>query len=39
MKEVNEVAANVAADIVRRLIGSAPPKAEIEKAVKTARKD
>src|SRR5262245_29637495 len=39
MKEVNEVAADVAAHIVRRLIGSAPTKAEVEKAVKTARKD
>jgi F-type H+-transporting ATPase subunit b len=38
MKDVNSVAADVAADIVRRLIGVAPGKAEIEKAVETARK-
>jgi hypothetical protein len=38
MKDVNAVAADVAADIVRRLIGSAPPKAEIDKAVEAARK-
>jgi F-type H+-transporting ATPase subunit b len=39
MREVNVVAADVAADIVRRLIGAAPPKAEIDKAVQAARKD
>jgi F-type H+-transporting ATPase subunit b len=39
MREVNSVAAEVAADIVRQLIGIAPAKAEIEKAVETARKD
>lgn len=38
MKDVNTVAADVAADIVRQLIGTAPPKAEIEKAVEAARK-
>ena len=39
MRDVNEVAADVAADIVRQLIGIAPAKAEIEKAVAAARKD
>jgi len=39
MREVNNVAADVAADIVRQLIGIAPAKAEIEKAVQTARKE
>jgi F-type H+-transporting ATPase subunit b len=39
MREVNVVAADVAADIVRRLIGAAPPKAEIDKAVQATRKD
>jgi F-type H+-transporting ATPase subunit b len=39
MREVNTVAADVAADIVRRLIGVAPAKAEIEKAVQAARKE
>jgi F-type H+-transporting ATPase subunit b len=39
MREVNKVAADVAADIVRRLIGLAPAKAEIEKAVEAVRKD
>ncbi len=39
MREVNNVAADVAADIVRRLIGVAPAKAEIEKAVQAARKE
>ena len=39
MKDVNAVAADVAADIVRRLIGAAPPKAEIDKAVTAARKE
>jgi F-type H+-transporting ATPase subunit b len=39
MREVNNVAADVAADIVRQLIGVAPAKAEIEKAVQAARKE
>jgi len=39
MRDVNAVAADVATDIVRQLIGIAPAKAEIEKAVETARKD
>ena len=39
MKDVSTVAADVAAEIVRRLIGIAPAKAEIEKAVVTARKE
>ena len=38
MREVSTVAADVASDIVRRLIGVAPAKAEIEKAVGAARK-
>ena len=38
MKDVNAVAADVASDIVRRLIGAAPAKAEIETAVEAARK-
>jgi F-type H+-transporting ATPase subunit b len=38
MKDVNVIAADVAADIVRRLIGVGPGKTEIEKAVGTARK-
>ncbi len=38
MKDVNTVAADVAGDIVRQLIGAAPSKAEIEKAVQAARK-
>jgi F-type H+-transporting ATPase subunit b len=38
MKDVSTVAADVAADIVRRLIGVAPAKAELEKAVETVRK-
>jgi hypothetical protein len=38
MREVNKVAADVAADIVRQLIGVAPAKAEIEQAVVAARK-
>jgi F-type H+-transporting ATPase subunit b len=37
MKNLNDVAADVAADIVRRLIGAAPTKPEIEKAVEAAR--
>jgi len=39
MKDVSAVAADVAADIVRQLIGANPPKVEIEKAVAAARKD
>jgi F-type H+-transporting ATPase subunit b len=39
MRDVNTVAADVAADIVRQLIGIAPAKAEIEKAVQAARKE
>jgi F-type H+-transporting ATPase subunit b len=39
MREVNKVAADVAADIVRQLIGVAPTKAEIDQAVAAARKD
>ena len=39
MREVNNVAADVAADIVRQLIGVAPAKAEIEKAVQAARRE
>ena len=39
MREVNNVAADVAADIVRQLIGIAPAKAEIERAVQAARKE
>ena len=39
IREVNNVAADVAADIVRQLIGVAPAKAEIEKAVQAARKE
>jgi F-type H+-transporting ATPase subunit b len=39
MREVNAVAADVAADIVRQLIGIAPAKIEIEKAVEAARKE
>ena len=39
MRDVNAVAADVAADIVRQLIGVAPAKAEIDKAVAAARKD
>jgi F-type H+-transporting ATPase subunit b len=38
MKEVNTVAADVASDIVRQLLGVAPSKAEIEKAVQASRK-
>lgn len=38
MREVNTVAADVASDIVRQLIGVVPAKAEIEKAVEPARK-
>ena len=39
MREVNAVAAEVAANIVSQLIGVVPAKAEIEKAVTTARKE
>ena len=39
MKDVSTVAADVAADIVRQLIGSVPSKAEVEQAVQEARKD
>ena len=39
MRDVNDVAADVAADIVRQLIGVAPAKAEIDKAVQAARKE
>jgi F-type H+-transporting ATPase subunit b len=38
MKDVSAVAADVAADIVRQLIGVAPAKAEIEKAVEAVRR-
>lgn len=38
MKEVTTVAVDVASDIVRKLIGVAPTKAEIEKAVQAARR-
>ena len=39
MKDVSTVAADVAADIVRQLIGAVPSRGEIEKAVQDARKD
>ncbi len=39
LKEVNKVAADVAADIVQRLIGVAPSGPELAKAVETARKE
>jgi F-type H+-transporting ATPase subunit b len=39
MREVDAVAVEVAAEIVRQLIGLAPTKAEIETAVATARKE
>ena len=39
MREVSAVAADVAADIVRQLIGVAPPKAELAKAVAAVRKE
>ena len=39
MRDVNEVAADVAADIVHQLIGIAPSKPEIDEAVAAARKD
>jgi len=38
MKDVNTVASEVAADIVKQLIGTAPPKGDIDKAVAAARK-
>ena len=38
MKDVNSVAADVAADLVKELTGTTVPKAEIDKAVTTARK-
>lgn len=38
MKEVNAVAVDVASDIVRELIGTAPAKGDIESAVNVARK-
>lgn len=38
MKDVNTVAAEAAADIVKQLIGVAPAKADLEKAVTAARK-
>ncbi|MGK2921954.1 MAG: F0F1 ATP synthase subunit B family protein [Methyloceanibacter sp.] len=38
MTEVNAVATDVAADIVKQLIGTAPPKGDLEKAVIAARK-
>ena len=38
MKEVNAVASDVAADIVKKLIGTSPAKGEIDKAVVAARK-
>ena len=39
LKEVNKVAADVAADIVQRLIGVAPSGPELAKAVEAARKE
>src|SRR5262245_28751139 len=39
MRDVNAVAADVAADIVRQLIGVAPGKGEIDQAVAAARKE
>jgi F-type H+-transporting ATPase subunit b len=39
MKDVSAVAADIASDIVRRLIGVAPAKAEVDKAVGAARKE
>ncbi len=39
LKEVNTVAADVAADIVQRLIGVAPSGSELAKAVEAARKE
>lgn len=39
MREVSAVAADVAVDIVRQLIGVAPAKAEIAKAVAAVRKE
>ena len=39
LKEVNTVAADVAADIVQRLIGVTPSGSELAKAVEAARKE
>lgn len=39
LKEVNKVAADVAADIVQRLIGVTPSGSELAKAVEAARKE
>jgi F0F1-type ATP synthase membrane subunit b/b' len=39
LKDVNVVAADVATDLVKQLIGVAPSSAEAEKAVVAARKD
>ena len=39
LKEVNKVAADLAADIVQRLIGVAPSGPELAKAVEAARKE
>lgn len=38
MKDISAVATEAAADIVTKLIGAAPSKAEVEKAVASARK-
>jgi len=38
MKDINDVATEAAADIVKQLIGVAPSKADVEKAVTAARK-
>ncbi|MGA9442901.1 MAG: ATP F0F1 synthase subunit B [Methyloceanibacter sp.] len=38
MKDINTVAAEAAADIVKQLIGVAPSKADLEKAVTAARR-
>lgn len=38
MKDINSVATDAAADIVRQLIGVAPSKADLERAVTAARK-
>jgi F-type H+-transporting ATPase subunit b len=39
MRDVNAVAADVASDIVRRLIGIVPAKGELDQAVAAARKE
>jgi hypothetical protein len=39
LKEVNAVASETAAEIVRRLIGIAPTKPEVSAAVAAARKE